>query len=235
MLKNLQSYQQYNEEISKRGLLGAAAVVGGLAIGGGVAADKMNAPKTGIEQSQHTIADIPSSFKMKQKLITVGTDMFITDDNRNNYGRVEERSLNLSSTFEYIDPSGKVTATAKQKILSLWTEIEVTDEHGQKIGSVEEEVIESIISVAYSIYSIKDANGNLIAKSKKLDLLTTNVDLKTPSGQTIATLHKKLISIGGVWDVNIKADVDKRLIVFIAPFIQSSQDAKSSNSDSSSN
>jgi len=179
-------------------------------------------------QSQHT--DIPNNFQMKQKILTFGTDMWLTNDNKDNFGKIEERILSWGKKFEYIDNTGKKLATAKEQIFTLWTKIDITDENGKYIGTVEQEVIESLTSLIYSVYSIKDANGNVIAKSKKIDFFTTFVDLYDMEGKPVASFRKKVFTLSDKWDVNITGDIDKRLIVFIPSFISSAQ-AERENKD----
>lgn len=235
-MKHLKTYENFNsnttnEELNLKKTLVGGALAAGLLGGGAYYHDKSIEP-TEIVQSQHV--DIPNQFQMKQKILTFGTDMWVTNDNKDNFGKVEERLLSWGKKFEYIDNTGKKTATAKEQILTLWTKIDISDENGNHIGTVEQEIMESLSSLIYSIYSIKDANGNVIAKSKKIDFFTTDVDLYDNKGNHIASFHKKVFTLSDKWDVNIKGDIDKRLIIFIPSFISSSQAERRNNDDSDS-
>ena len=157
---------------------------------------------------------------MNQKLLTIGTDMEISTG-----GRVEERTLSWGNEFEYFDENGKLIATAKEEVFSLGVVINITDEKGIKIGSVEQEVLESMFSV-YSIYSIKDASGKVIAKSDKLDFFTTSVEIEDNYGGLIS-MDKEYFSIGDSWSISINSNIDKRLVIFIPSFITSAQSKKS--------
>ena len=222
-MKNIKKYEDFhNEGLLKNAIIGGA-LVGALATGAGYLHDKSVEP-TEISQSTHN--NIPSQFKMKSKILTIGTDMFVTDDNNSNYGKVEERILSLGTKFEYKDNTGKIVATAKEEILTWSTKIDITDSSGKFIGSVEQEIMESLLSW-YSIYSIKDANGNQIAKSKKIDFWTSNVDIFDMSNNIIGNFSQESFTIGHEWDISITGNIDKRLIIFIPSFISSSQDAKS--------
>ena len=82
----------------------------------------------------------------------------------------------------------------------------------------------------YSIYSIKDANGKVVAKSEKLDLFTSTVNIYDNSGTLIVAMDKDFISFGDDWDVSIN-NIDKRLVAFIPAFISKSQQDKKEEED----
>ena len=226
-MKNIKSYEEFNEEINLKKAVVGAGILAGLGTGLGYLHDKSVEPKELI-QSQHV--DIPNTFKMKSKMLTMGTDMYVTNDNRDNFGKVEERILSWGKTFQYYDNTGKVKATAKEEVFSWGTKINISDSSGNHIGSVEEEIIESMFSL-HSIYSIKDAGGNVIAKSKKIEFFVANVDIFDNSGGFVANFSQEGFTFGDVWDVTIQSDIDKRLIIFIPSFISSAQAERSDDDD----
>ena len=226
-MKKIQTYQDFCNEGTLAKVLGGAALVGGL-LGGTAYVHDKNVEPTELSQSQHT--DIPSTFKMKSQILTMGTDMWVTNDNHDNFGKVEERLLSWGKKFQYKDNTGKLIATAKEEVLTWSTKIDITDSSNRFIGSVEQEILESMFSW-YSIYSIKDINGNVIAKSKKLDFWTSNVDIFDTKGNIIANFSQEGFTLADKWDVSITGNIDKRLIIFIPSFISSSQAEKKSDDD----
>jgi uncharacterized protein YxjI len=222
-MKHIKSFQKHNEEISLKKAIATGAVIGGLATGGAYLHDKNIEPKE-IVQSNHV--DIPNSFQLKKKILSIGTDMYITNDNRDNFGKIEERVLSWGKTFQYYDNTGKILSTAKQEVFSFGTKINITDESGQKIGSVEQEIIESMFSL-HSIYSIKDENDEVIATSKKLDFFTSYVDIFDASGKFVANFDQRAFTIADKWNCKIEStSIDKRLIIFIPSFVSSAQSDK---------
>jgi len=213
--------KSFNEEWDPKKIAVGAAIVGGLGLGAGYLHDKSIEPKEAVSQNP-----IPSRFLMKGKLLSIGTDMYLTNDNNDNFGRVEERTIRLSSTFEYFDSSGKLKAKASEKLLTLYTIIEITDENGSIIGYVEEEVIESMTSLFYHVFTIRDSNKNVLATSKKIDLLSSNVEISGSGG--VVRISQSIFRLGDEWEIEINSNIDKRLIVFIPSFIKSSQDRKKS-------
>jgi uncharacterized protein YxjI len=179
-----------------------------------------------ISQSIHN--DLPNDFKLESKILTFGTDMYITNDSKENFGKIEERVLSFGKKFEYKDNTNKIIATAKEEVLTWATKIDINDSTGRFIGSVNEEIIESLLSW-YSIYTIKDENGKVMAKSKKLELMSANVDIFDNSGDIVANFSQEAFTFGDNWDIHINSGckVDKRLIIFIPSFISSSQSERS--------
>ncbi|NTU70128.1 hypothetical protein HGB13_04940, partial [bacterium] len=220
-MEHLKYYDEYNEAFSLKKAIVGGALIAGLAGGGAYMHDRAIEP-TEINQSVHK--DIPNDFSLKQKILTIGTDMYITNGNKDNFGKVEERVVSVSKKFQYFDNTHKLLATANERIFTLYDKIDITDENGAPIGSVEEEILESLTSL-YSIYTIRDKDDNILAKSKKLSLLTTDVEIYDLDGNSIAKFHKRYLSslIAASWDINITGDIDKRLVIFIPSFITSSQ------------
>lgn len=159
---------------------------------------------------------LPNEFVVSERLMTIGTDMDIKDRRGNRIGKIEERVLNIGKKFDLLDSKGKLVATAKQTPFKLYTEIKITDNKGVLLGYVEAEIMESIFSV-YSIYTIRDENKRVLAKSKKLNLFKTKVDV-----DGIITIEERFFTFVDTWDVKIrKSDIDDRLVVFIPAFISS--------------
>lgn len=220
-MKYLNKYNDFkvNEEINlKKAIIGGALAAG--LVGCGPTTEPSNFDPRTEQTDQTDIQTKSNSFSMNQKLLTIGTDMEISTG-----GRVEERTLSWGNEFEYFDENGKLIATAKEEVFSLGVVINITDEKGIKIGSVEQEVLESMFSV-YSIYSIKDASGKVIAKSDKLDFFTTSVEIEDNDGGLIS-MDKEYFSIGDSWSISINSNIDKRLVIFIPSFITSAQSKKS--------
>ena len=228
---NIKSYNHFCNESKIKNFLAGAASAGSLSTGM-ISCDSPNQNSNqGIQKlADATHIDIPNSFKLDQKLITIGMDMNIIS-NGNNIGIIEERTISIGKKFEYYDNLKKLVTSAHQKVFSLYTQIEIFDENKKLIGTVEQEVIESFFSI-YSIYSIKNADGVIIAKSKKLDFFTTNVDIYDTNNKLLVKMHKRFITMfGDTWDVNILGNIDKRLIIFIPAFISSSQAEKEKDDD----
>jgi len=167
-----------------------------------------------------TNTTLPNSLVVQAEFLTIGTDMDLYDTEDNYYGVVEERTFNLTRTFEYYDKNDKLIAKAKQRFLSWGTVIDINDEQGNSIGTIEQQVFDSFFSL-YSKYKIYDANHKQLATSDKLDFFTSNVYIEGSTSNV--KLHQESLTLVDTWDVYINGDIDKRLIVFIPAFISAAQ------------
>lgn len=233
-MRRVKSYEDFvNEEINlKKALVGGALAASLAACGPNDNRRSTDVEPYGTERVQETPKEfdqLPSNFDMDEQLIAIGMDMDITSGG-DNYGRVEERTLNWGRTFELFNPSGTKIATAKQEVFSLYTDIKIKDENGSLIGSLEQEIMDSMFSI-YSIYSIKDASGKVIGRSEKLDFFTTEIEILDNSGNLLVSLDKAFMSIGDSWSVKTNGNLDNRIVVFIPAFVSAAQADKKSKSN----
>lgn len=223
-----------NEEVGRNkiltGALAATLGLGGLATGGAYLRDKSAAP---TEQVSEVKKEIPNDFMINEELLTIGSDFWVTNKNKENFGKIEQRIISFGKKFEYFDNTGELSATAKAKVLTLYTIIDIVDDKGNKIGRIEEEVIESIENIfnGQNVYSIYDSSGKLIGKSKADMVIKNNVDIYDDADNLIATFHKPMVQFGDRWSCSIKSDnIDKRLLIFVPAYLSSKSSSSSSSS-----
>jgi uncharacterized protein YxjI len=231
----VKKYDEFvNEEISRKGLLGAmgGAMLGVGAIGAGIAnyRDKQIEP---TELTTSTKQEIPNKFEVDEKLLNIGHDFYITNSDKDNFGKIEQRFFSFGKKFEYFDSTGKLDAVAQEEAISFKNIINVKDANGNSIGSIEEEIMESLGNVldGQNVYSILDAQGNVLGKSKSDIIIKNNIDIYDNDDNLIATFHTPALSLGDRWKGELKDNkIDKRILIFIPAYISS----KSSSSKSSS-
>lgn len=166
-----------------------------------------------------------NTITMDESVLSFGTDFTMS-----NGGKVEERVLSMTSTFEYTDRDGTLVSRAEEEFLSWGVKIDVYDNKHQVIGFIEEEIFESMFSFE-NTYSIKDGSGKIIAKSKKLDFFSTDIKLYDLSGQLVALMSRPAINfISDTWTIEIiqKDVIDERILFLIPPFKTSEDNRKSS-------
>ena len=163
--------------------------------------------------------DVPSSFKAKEALISIGTDVILMK-NKTRIGDIQERTLRLTPTFDLYNIDGKKVAQARQKILSLGSTIEVKDCEGKLIGTVRENIFKSFFAT-YSNYDVLDATGKVVATSEKVELLATHIIVKSKKGEVIMTIKRPMINVlTDTWIVNIlkKDALDPRIMTMMPAF-----------------
>lgn len=225
-MKNIKKYDEFcNEEISRKGLLkgmlAGTIALSGIAGGASYMRDKSSAP---TEEVSNVKKEIPNKFMINEKLFTIGNDFWITNDKRENFGKVEQRILSMGKKFEYFDNTGKLDATAQEEVLTLVNKIHVEDSNGNKIGRIEQEILESFENIlnGQNVYSIYDKGGNLVAKSKADAFIKNDVEIYDNSGDLVARFHKPAIGFGDRWYCEVVGDkIDKRLLIFIPCYLSS--------------
>ena len=175
-----------------------------------------------------SIMDAPATFRMEEILMSIGLDMNITDNNGNEYGIIEERTLSFTKTFELLDSNRNVIAKGQTEAFSFTTVVDIKDENDKLIGTLEQEIFENLFDFG-SLYTIKNANGEVVAKSRKLDFFTTDVSIEGNKGKI--SMNKEFLSFGDQWEIKYNGSIDKRLIAFIPAFISSAQKERHKKND----
>jgi uncharacterized protein YxjI len=223
-MKYIKAYDQYNESLVKKAFMGAA-LVGSLA-----ACDPSGRPidTTGMEQSSIKF-EIPNQFTLKEKIISVGTDMEIFDTEGKYLGEIEERTLSFGSKFQLYDVNGIIISSGKSEVFEWGINFEIFDSSGSKIGSFEQEVLESLFSIETK-YTIKDSSGTILATSKKSGLFLEDIEIFDTNKKTCVKYSEK-VSVGGEWECEVFDNkIDKRLYLFIPSFVKTSRSKSSHTS-----
>ncbi len=165
------------------------------------------------------IPKLPDQFILNERLLSFSTTLDIESEGET-LGKITERIISLTRSFDYDDFDGNRLATAKEKILSWGTQIDVFDCQNNKIGTIKENVLKSLLKY-YTTYSILDSEGNQIAFSKKTEWLTTSLKLYDNSGKTVTTIDRPMFNLmGDNWTVNISnhKTIDPRILIVIAAY-----------------
>ncbi len=171
--------------------------------------------------------ELPSSFRVHQKALTLFATRFTIDQGGKNYGTLDEKIFSLTTGFTYKDASGKIQSTAQAKFFSLGSTVDIKDANGKLIGTIQEKIFKSLFKVSTE-YSILDANGREIATSDKLELFSTKFTLKDKAGNIVIEMKRPAFNlISDNWDVKVRDSkaIDPRIVVMI-PAFKTAADAK---------
>lgn len=229
----IKNYEEFlNEGLIKKGLATgvlAATLSLGIGSGFGYMRDKGAEP---TDQVSSIKSEIPNTFDIDEKILSIGYKFWITNNKRENFGKIEQRMISFGKKFEYFDNTGKLDAIAKEEVFSLGAKIDIKDGNGNAIGSIKEEILESLENIAngQNIYSILDAEGRIVGKSKSDNIIKNNVEIYDNSDRLIASFHTPMASMGARWRCEIlSTKIDKRLFIFIPAYISSKSSSKSSS------
>jgi len=163
---------------------------------------------------------LPDNFQVKERVVFKLKNSFDVEADGVNYGKVSEHLVQLTRSFDFADNTGSTVATASVAIYSWGTEIKIVDSDGKTIGTIKEEVLNSLFS-HWNTYEVLDAQGKVIAHSKKSEFFATTITLENKEGQAVAEVRRGMINLAGdSWSVSIKdrSIVDARILPFIAAY-----------------
>ena len=163
--------------------------------------------------------DLPDTFDVVEKIISLTNSFTIKKDGKK-LGDITEKIFSWTRTFDYKDAGGTLVAKAHEKFFSWGVQIIVEDAAGNKIGEIKENILKSFFKVVTE-YSILDASGREVLKSKKTDWISTDFELFDPSGKLVATMHRPWLNVfSDHWSVEVKDKkaVDSRVMVMIAAY-----------------
>jgi hypothetical protein len=78
--------------------------------------------------------NIPDEFIIKEKLLTIGTDVKLLKDNQQ-FGYIKQKMFSFGS-FYLENSTGAIIVVAKTKKLTIGRDFEIFDSNNTKIGSI---------------------------------------------------------------------------------------------------
>lgn len=179
--------------------------------------------------TQNVPRTLSGSMTLQERYFAIGTDLDISDKD-GVVGKIEQRTLNLATSFDYRDNQGTLIATAKSRLLSFGTHIDIFDAKGEKIGSLRDQVVKNLFSWTRT-FSIDDKDGNEIATSERLQYFATSITVRSRGGALVAQISRPSFNLfTDTWTVDIPGDIDKRLIIFIPSYKTHSDNQNESKS-----
>ena len=100
-------------------------------------------------------------------------DLYI-ESNGQRIGMIKQKLFQLGSHFNVEDLNGNMVCYAQTRFTALGVEYDVFDNYGQRIGTVIEQIIKSMFNFSI-IYTVYDAFGNPVAKTKQYEVVKTHV------------------------------------------------------------
>lgn len=192
-------------------------------------------PPSSVPGSASGAINLPSHFKINEKVLTL-TDTFAIVDDTYSYGTIRQAFFALSKSFTFKDAQENIQATARTRLITFGTKIDVKDGSGKLIGSIEEEILKSFLKVT-TTYRIEGPNGEILGQSEKIDFLSTDFYITTKDGKSVARIHRPMINlIRDSWTVDLtdKVSIDPRLVLMIAAYKTSTDNDRAAESSSSS-
>jgi uncharacterized protein YxjI len=147
-------------------------------------------------------------YQVKEKIFSVGTDFWVTDEQDNNAFLVDGKVLRIRQTLELKDPSGAVVATVRKKLVAIRETMEI-ERHGAPSATVHK----VLVSPLHHRYVIDIAGGG------QLEAVGNLVDKEfqvRDGGQVLAQVSRAWFRIRDTYGVDVAPGQDDVLMIAIA-------------------
>jgi len=141
---------------------------------------------------------------MREKLLSIGDDFWIENDQGERAYKVDGKALRLRQTFVLEDASGQEVARIQEKKLSVRDKI-VVERHGDTAATVHKALVGIRDRFAIDVENGADlkARGNVVDHEYEIER----------NGDTVARISKKWFRVRESYGVEIAAGEDATLIL----------------------
>ncbi len=148
----------------------------------------------------------PRRFRMVQRMVAIGDDFFIQDDQGNRVFKVDGKALRVRDTLVFRDMSGNELCRIQQRMLRIKDTMEIEGPHGETLAHVKK----ALITPLRDRYVVKIGNG------PDLDVTGNILDHEfqiTDGRQSVAEVSKRWFRIRDSYGVEISPGHDEILVL----------------------
>jgi uncharacterized protein YxjI len=151
-------------------------------------------------------------FLMREKLLSIGDDFWIENDQGERAFKVNGKALHLRKTFVLENPSGHEVARIQERKLSIRDKIAI-ERDGETAATVHKAMIgiRDRFTIGMEHGTDMKARGNVVDHDYEIER----------DGDTVATISKKWFRVRESYGVNVAAGEDTALILAITVAIDS--------------
>jgi uncharacterized protein YxjI len=144
-------------------------------------------------------------FQMRQKMMSIGDDYWIEDEQGNKAFKVDGKAMRMRDTWVLEDASGKEVATIREKKMSIRDKIKIELASGQE-ATVQKEMISF-----RDKYHVDIDGADLTVKG---DIADHEYKIER-NGDKIAEISKKWFRVRGTYGVEVRDDRDTVLVLCV--------------------
>ena len=147
-----------------------------------------------------------SRYQMRQRLLSIGDDYWIEDENGSRAFHVDGKALRVRKTFVLQDATGREVAKLQERKLSIRDKMEI-ERDGRRLATVKKALVGIRDRFAIDIDggADMDAKGNLVDHEYEI----------VRDGDTVATVSKRWFAVRDTYGVAIAPAQDDALILAI--------------------
>jgi uncharacterized protein YxjI len=155
-----------------------------------------------------------TTYQMRQKLVSIGEDYWIEDDQGQRAFKVDGKAMRVRDTMILEDRDGRELFKMQQKMLRLHSTMEIEDGDGHRVALVKKALITPLrerFEVEVEDGEDLEVKGNIVDHEYKMER----------GGDTVAEVSKKWFRIADTYGVEIQEGQDPGLILAVTAVVDS--------------
>lgn len=153
-------------------------------------------------------------YQMRQKLVSIGDDFWIEDNNGNRVYKVNGKALRVRDTLIFEDANGNELAKIQERKARIRDTMNIEDANGNTIASVKK----ALISPIRDRWDVKIGNGPDM--SVKGNIVDHEYTIES-DGNTVAEISKKWFRVADTYGVEITQGYDPVVVLAVTTVIDS--------------
>jgi uncharacterized protein YxjI len=147
-------------------------------------------------------------YQMREKLVSIGDDFWIEDENGKKVFKVDGKALRIRKTLKFEDAHGNMLAQIQERKLRVKDSMEVEDAQGNRVAMVKK----AIISPIRDRFTVRIKDGpDLEVKGNILDHEYTIGEGR----DKVAEVSKKWFRVRNTYGVQIDPDQDDIIVLAV--------------------
>jgi uncharacterized protein YxjI len=152
------------------------------------------------------------TYRMRQKLVSIGDDYWIEDDQGQRAYKVDGKALRLRDTLILEDAQGHEIYKIQEKMLHIRDTMEIEDAGGHQVAKVKKALITPLrerFEVKVEDGDDLEVKGNIVDHEYKIER----------QGDKVAEVSKKWFRIADTYGVEVAPGQDPALILAVAAVV----------------
>ena len=155
-----------------------------------------------------------TTYRMRQKLVSIGDDYWIEDEQGNRAFKVDGKALRIRDTLAFEDASGRELLKIQERMMRVRDTIEIEDADGHTVATVKKAMITPLrerFDVEVENGPDLDVQGNIVDHEYRIE----------QGGSKVGEISKKWFRIADTYGVEVSPGQDPVLILAITAVLDS--------------
>ena len=154
------------------------------------------------------------TFRMRQKLVSIGDDYWIEDDQGQRVYKVNGKALRIRDTLVFEDTDGRELFKIQEKKLHIRDTMDIEDADGHTVARVKKALITPLrerFEVEVEGGEDLEVKGNIVDHEYKIER----------DGDTVAEISKKWFRVADTYGVEVHEGVEPGLVLAVTAVVDS--------------